>query len=186
MKLLTNEQGLMEAPAMVLLLLLSILIGVQAMIWQRKLTQAREHHRQTLCLKEAMLETERLTRIIGTLNQMLAAGSVSQGIGLFFPGAGWLLSAKWEKAKKVLMKLQEAAWWNSQRHFAAQKGRGCKLPFQIFQTPYAHGTQLERRFGLAKMREKILPWPHKTPWVVYLVHWKLETELATKLDWTVL
>ncbi len=186
MKLITNQKGLMEAPAMVLLLLLSILIGVQALIWQRKLIQARQHHQQTLCLKEAMLETERLTKVIGTLNQMLAAGSVSQGIGLFFPGAGWLVSAKWEKAKKVLMKLQEAAWWNSQRVFSAQKLRGCQLPLPFLQTPYEHNLKFERRFTLAKKRAKLTPWPYKTPWMIYLVHWNLESELATKLDWTVL
>jgi hypothetical protein len=186
MKLITNQKGLMEAPAMVLLLLLSILIGVQALIWQRKLIEARRHHQQTLCLKEAILETERLTKVIGSINQMLAAGSVSQGIGLFFPGAGWLLSAKWEKAKKVLMKLQEAAWWNSQRVFTSQKLSGCKLPAQFYQTPYEHGIKLERRFNLAKKRKNVVPWPYKTPWMVYVVHWKLETELATKLDWTVL
>lgn len=186
MKLIDNQKGLLEAPAMALLLLLSILIGVQALIWQRKLTQAREHHRQTLCLKEAMLETERLTKIIGTINQMLAAGNVSQGIGLFFPGAGWLMTAKWEKAKKVLMKLQETAWWNSQRVFSAQKFTGCKLPPQFFQTPYEHGLEFDRRFTIAKTRTNVAPWPHKTPWMVYLVHWKLENELATELEWTVL
>lgn len=182
--MMLNERGFLEAPGFVLLVLLSALLGTQAVIWHLRLKQTREHHKQVLCLKNAIGVTSRMMKQVHSINAMLAAGKVGQGIGLFFPGAGWLLALEWEKAKKVLMKLQEAAWLRAQQLLLKDRLAGCRLPPQVHLTPLKHGALLERKLDLTVLRRESETWILKTPLLVFRATWKAGSPIAP-LAWEV-
>jgi hypothetical protein len=179
-----DQRGFLEAPGFVLLVVLSALLGTQAVIWHLRLKQTREHHRQVLCLKNAIGVTSRMMKQVHGINVMLAAGKVGQGIGLFFPGAGWLLALEWEKAKKVLMKLQEAAWLRAQQLLLKDRLAGCRLPPQVHQTPLKHGALLERKLDVTVLRRESETWILQTPLMSFHAKWNADSPLKP-LAWDV-
>lgn len=179
-----DQRGFLEAPGFVLLVVLSALLGTQLVIWQLRLKQTREHHKQVLCLKNAIGVTTRMMKQVHSINAMLAAGKVGQGIGLFFPGAGWLLALEWEKAKQVLMKLQEAAWLRAQQLLLKDRLAGCHLPPQVQLTPLKHGALLDRKFDLTVLRRESETWILRTPFMLFRATWKAHSPIAP-LSWEV-
>jgi hypothetical protein len=182
--MMLNERGFLEAPGFVLLVILSALLGTQAVIWQLRLEKTRDHHKQVLCLKNAIGVTTRMMKQIHSINAMLSAGKVGQGIGLFFPGAGWLLALEWEKAKKVLMTLQEAAWLRAQQLLLKDRLAGCRLPPQVHLTPLKHRGLLDRKLDLTVLRCERETWFVKTPLVAYRATWRTDSA-ARPLSWEV-
>lgn len=179
-----DQRGFLEAPGFVLLLLLSALLGTHAMLWHLRLQQTRAHHKQLLCLKNAMGVTSRMVKQVSHINKMLAAGKVAQGIGLLFPGAGWIAALKWEKAKKLLMKLQEAAWLRSQQLLLKDRLSGCRLPPQVHLSPFKHATLFERKLDVTVLRRETETWWVKTPLMNFQAVWKLKSPQQT-LAWEV-
>jgi hypothetical protein len=182
--MLANERGFLEAPGLVLLVLLSAQLGVLILVWQSRLEKTREHHKQVLCLKEAILASTQMARQIGLINRMLAAGKVGQGIGLFFPGVGWLASVKWEKAKKALMALQEAAWLKRQQVMLQGLKRGCRFTPAMLLTPYKHPLKFQRTLDVTDLRSESESWWFKTPLSFFHVSWQLSSPQAV-LRWEV-
>jgi hypothetical protein len=182
--MMLDQRGFLEAPGFVLLVVLSALLGTQAVIWHLRLRQTREHHKQVLCLKNAVGVTSRMMKQVHGINVMLATGKVGQGIGLFFPGAGWLLALEWEKAKKVLMKLQEAAWLRAQQLLLKDRLAGCRLPPQVHLTPLKHGALLERKLDLTVLRRESETWILKTPLMFFRARWTADSVLGP-LAWEV-
>jgi hypothetical protein len=170
-----DQRGFLEAPGFVLLLLLSALLGTHAMLWHLRLQQTRAHHKQLLCLKNAMGVTTRMVKQVSHINKMLAAGKVGQGIGLFFPGAGWIAALKWEKAKKILMKLQEAAWLRSQQLLLSDRMNGCRLPPQAHLSPFKRATLFERKLDVTMLRRETEAWFVKTPLMHFHAIWKMNS-----------
>lgn len=179
-----DQRGFLEAPGFVLLLLLSALLGTQAMLWHLRLQQTRAHHKQLLCLKNAMGVTTRMVTQVSHINKMLAAGKVGQGIGLFFPGAGWIAALEWEKAKKVLMKLQEAAWLRAQQLLTQDRLNGCRLPPQVHLTPFKRAALFERKLDVTVLRRETETWWVKTPLMSFRASWKMKSPLVS-LGWEV-
>lgn len=179
-----DQRGFLEAPGFVLLLLLSALLGTQAMIWHLRLQQTREHHKQVLCLKNAIGITSRMVKQVHSINAMLATGKVGQGLALFFPGAGWIAALEWEKAKKALMKLQEAAWWRAQQLLLKDRLSGCRLPPQVQLTPLKRQALLERKLDVTVLRRESETWILKTPLLLLRATWKASSTLAP-LSWEV-
>lgn len=183
--MINNQKGFLEAPGFVLLMLLGLLLSSQIVVWQWRLYKTREHHRQTLCLKRAMGITTQMVRRINVVNGMLAAGKVGQGIGLFFPGMGWLMALKWEKVKKILMKLQEATFWWAQKEWLSLRQQGCSLPLKWQLSPYEHQFKFKRELDLVVLRKNEESYRVKTPYVTYLATWKLENTFNPKIQWSV-
>lgn len=183
--MINNQKGFLEAPGFVLLMLLGLLLSSQIVVWQWRLHKTREHHRQTLCLKRAMGITAQMVRRINVVNGMLAAGKLGQGIGLFFPGMGWVAALKWEKVKKILMGLQEATFWWAQKEWLSLRQNGCSLPLKWQLSPYDHKGKFKREFDLVVLRKTEESYRIKTPYVTYLATWKLENTLNPKIQWGV-
>lgn len=183
--MLRNQRGALEAPALVLLFLLGLLLAVQIGVWHWRLMQTREHHRQVLCLKRSIQISNRLVRQIASINAMLATGKVGQGIGAFFPGAGWVLALKWEKVKKLLMAVQEGSFVWAQAQWLEQRRRGCRLPLSWQRSPYAHRKLFVRSLDLVELREAAESYTWRTPYVRYRVRWALESNLAPTPTWSI-
>ncbi len=179
-----DQRGFLEAPGFVLLLLLSALLGTHAMLWHLRLQQTRAHHKQLLCLKNAMGVTTRMVKQVSTINKMLAAGKVGQGIALFFPGAGWIAALEWEKAKRLLMKLQEAAWLRSQQLLLQDRLSGCRLPPQVHLSPFKHATLFERKLDVTVLRKERETWFVKTPLMSFQAAWKMGSATQS-ISWEV-
>jgi len=179
-----DQRGFLEAPGLVLLVILSAQLGVLVLVWQTRLERIRKHHQQVLCLKEVMLATTRMSRQVNQLNSMLAAGKVGQGIGLLFPGTGWLMSLNWERAKKILMGLQEAAWWKRQQVVISAIKRGCTLTPAMLMTPYEHSLTFKRDLDITRLRKSTESWWLKTPLSFFRITWQLSSPHAS-LSWEV-
>jgi hypothetical protein len=185
MQKILNQEGFMEAPSFILLLLLSSLLLGQLLVWQKRRADLRQHHREVICAKKAMLITESLVSKVNTLNLMLSSGKVAQIIGLLFPGKGWLVAANWEKAKKIIMGLQEAAYLEAQFKYLKLKNERCSLPWKIFLTPYKHKLKFARSLDATILRSESDEWTIKTPLLHYRITWALESNLQTKINWKV-
>ena len=179
-----SQQGFAEAPAFILLLLLSTLLGVQAYVWQKRRMELREHHQQVLCLKKNMIVTSRLVKRVNTLNQMLTAGKVAQSIAILFPGKGWLLATKWQRVKKALKLLQEGAYWDAQKEYLLMKKKGCKMPHKIFLTPFKHTHIFKRKMDSTILRKNEESQTFVTPLMKFKVKWELSSNLETNLKWS--
>lgn len=183
--MLSNQRGALEAPAIVLLFLLGLLLAVQIGVWHWRLMQTREHHRQVLCLKRSIQITNRLVRNIGSINVMIATGKVGQGIGLLFPGAGWVLALKWEKVKKLLMTLQEGSFLWAQAQWLSQRKSGCKLPLKWQLSPFEYRGRLSRELDLVVLRETEETYNWRTPYMRFSVHWTLPHNRALAPKWSI-
>ena len=179
-----SQQGFAEAPAFILLLLLSTLLAVQAFVWQKRRIELREHHQQVLCLKKNMIVTSKLVKRVNFINQMLSAGKVAQTIAIIFPGKGWLLAAKWQKVKKALMIIQEGAFWDAQKDYLSLKTKGCNLPYKVFLTPYKHAHVFKREMDSTLLRKNEETQTFRTPLMSYKVKWELSSNLETNLKWS--
>lgn len=179
-----SQQGFAEAPAFLLLLLLSGLLASQAWVWQKRRSELRDHHRQLLCLKRNMIVTSKLVKRVNVINQMLTSGKVVQTIALLFPGKGWLLAANWQRVKKALMVMQEGAYWDAQRNYLSMKTSGCRLPYKVFLTPFEHGQVFKRKLDSTVLRKNEESFTFKTPLMNYNVTWKLSSNLETNLNWS--
>ncbi len=182
---LLNQRGFLEAPAFVLLVLLSSWLMLQTLTWRARLQAIKEHHQQVLCLKRAIITTDQMVKQINGINHMLFTGRVGQGLALLFPGTGWLLALKWEKAKKVLMTLQEVAWLKAQHQLVLSRQRGCRLPPWVHLTPYQHRAGLVRRDDLTELRKTSESWPLITPLMTFHSRWSLSSALNPRLQWEV-
>ncbi len=179
-----SQQGFAEAPAFLLLLLLSALLGSQAWVWQKRRTELRQHHQQLLCIKKNIIITSKLVTRVNTINRMLKAGKVGQSIALLFPGKGWLLAANWQRVKKALMLLQETAFWDAQKDYLSMKTKGCQMPYKIFLTPYERSHVFKRQMDSTILRKTEDSLSFKTPLMSYQLHWKLRSNLETNLRWS--
>ncbi|MBY0515266.1 MAG: hypothetical protein K2P81_00045 [Bacteriovoracaceae bacterium] len=182
---LLNNRGFLEAPGFVLLLLMAIMIGVQAVVWQKRLQDTRAHHKQVLCLKKTILQTNQLIARVNSVNRMLSAGKVSQGIALFFPGTGWLLALNWEKAKKILMGLQEAAFLNYEKNAIQQRLSGCQFHLEPTLSPYKHKLFFSRKLDVAQLRKNKLSWRQVTPLMSFNVSMNLISPLERQATWRI-
>lgn len=183
--MLSNQRGALEAPAIVLLFLLGLLLAVQIGVWHWRLMQTREHHRQVLCLKRSIQITNRLVRNISSLNAMIATGKVGQGIGLLFPGAGWVLALKWEKVKKLLMTLQEGSFLWAQAQWLQQRKSGCRLPLKWQLSPFEYRGRLSRELDLVVLRKTEETYNWRTPYMRFSVHWTLPHNRALAPNWSI-
>lgn len=184
--LVANQRGFAEAPAFVLLMLLAFLLAVLLGVWHHRRQQTREHYHQMLCLKRSMVATHRLVRRVNALNAVLVAGRTGQAVGLFFPGLGHLLALKWERLKKVVFVMQEAAWWDAQRRFVQLKLTGCRLPLKVYLTPYRHKLRFQRDLSdTALLRRTHETWHHATPYVRLQASWRISSPLAPQVHWSV-
>ncbi len=179
-----TQQGFAEAPAFLLLLLLSTLLGTQAWVWQKRRTELREHHRQLLCLKKNMIVTSKLVKRVNVINQMLTSGKVVQSIALLFPGKGWLLAANWQRVKKALMLMQEGAFLHAQKDYIFMKKSGCQMPYKIFLTPYKRSHVFIRTMDSTTLRKNEDEQIFKTPLMSFRVKWQLSSNLETNLLWS--
>jgi hypothetical protein len=179
-----SQQGFAEAPAFLLLLLLSTLLGSQAWVWQKRRSELREHHRQLLCLKKNMIVTSKLVKRVNLINQMLTSGKVVQSIALLFPGKGWLLAANWQRVKKTLMVMQEAAYWDAQRDYLSMRTKGCRMPYKIFLTPFERSQVFRRKLDSTVLRKNEEFLTFRTPLMSYQVKWQLRSNLETNLHWS--
>jgi hypothetical protein len=182
----SNQQGFLEAPGLVLLVLLSSLIGVKALLWQKKIRDFKQHHQQVLCLKESMLLTQKLVKRINQINQLLRTAQVGQVIGLGLPGIGVLAGMKWEKVKKILQQLQEGIWWSTQKEFLRLRAQGCSLPLEVMRTPYPHRLKLMRAQDLAQPRTSDLFWHFTTPIIKYRLRLHRLNSFTTTIHWDIL
>lgn len=181
--MINNQDGFLEAPGFVLLLMLSLLLVTQIVVWQKRVSQTREHHLQVLCLKRSIGISQQMIKRINSLNLMLASGKVGQGIAILFPGSGWLLALKWEKVKKILMGLQETAFLWAQKEWLSLRVEGCQLPLKWQRSPYQYNGRLKREMDLVQLRTTQESYRWKTPYVSYLIQWSIESATTPHASW---
>ena len=180
-----NQKGSIEALSCGLLVVLCFALVLQVVVWQKRLNQVQDHFRQTLCLKNAMLETKSMITRLNKINAVIVAGEVSS-LALILTGIGIAARPTWEQVKKGLQLTQEGLWLKSQAEFAALKSKGCRLPITLWPSPYQWQGLLKRApDGHALMRSQSLWWAVRTPLTNYVVQWKVVSDLSPLVSWTV-
>lgn len=181
----SNQSGSLEALGCACLLALVFALALQALVWQRRLSEVRRHLHQTLCLKHVILETEELVKRINTLNAAIVAGEVSSW-ALILVGIGIAARPQWEQVKKALQLAQDAQWLKSEAEFLALKRQGCALALPLLASPYRWYAGLGRGAdGRALLREHRQAWFLTTPLARYGVSWHIPSELKPSMTWEV-
>lgn len=182
---LKNEKGSVEFLGASLLLILTLALGLMIHLWNHRHNQISEHFKQTLCLKEAILETNLMVSRINKLNVAISTGEVTSW-ALILLGIGLATKPTWEQVKKTLQLAQEAQWIKSQAKLLSLKQKSCSLPPHIWLSPYKWSGRLSRGIdGRALMRSKQSLWPIKTPLMIYFARWKSASELSPTLNWEI-
>lgn len=182
---LKNQKGSLEIFGVSLLFVLITVLGLLIHLWQYRYEQVNEHLKQTLCLKEAMLETHLMVARINKLNSAILAGEVTSW-ALVLVGVGLATKPSWEQVKKALQVAQELQWLNSQRILLSLKKKSCSLPLTVWPSPYKWNGKLARSLdGRALMRSRQSIWPIKTPLMTYVARWKSSNDFSPNLIWEV-
>lgn len=182
-----NQEGFIEGPYLLFLLFTTTLMLIHLHLVSTQYKKFSGHLKQTLCLKEYLVDINQLISKINRLNQGLKMTSNLSSISFLIPG-GLSTSLTLEKIKKIIKETQNALHLKHLISLKTHYINGCRPPMNLNMTPYKmNGLRLLRDAqDLTILRYHLQNSIWDTPLEKYYLKVNFDSSLSTKMKATIL
>ncbi len=177
-----NQSGFIEGPYLLFLLFTTCLLLIHIYKVSHEYKRLSIHYKETLCIKEYLVDFKILVNRINRLNLALVSANTIQSIAILIPG-GIGASLSTQKIKQLIKTTQEMIHSQFILNQQAKRINGCHPPLTFAQSPYQmQGIKLVRDWqDLTILRSIVKKGSWSTPMSQNLITIRLTSNISTQM-----